>query len=109
MIRKHIADNFQRDISLKEALGIVTLGEYRLRGVKHDLNDIIAEAKINYTKDIMEFLESKYGNEFDKMEKICFVGGGGYFIDKKYAEHVETFAHSEYFNSIGNLLFTKQK
>ena len=51
-------------------------------------------------------LYSMHSNEFDKMEKICFVGGGGYFIDIKYAEHIDTFKHSEYFNAIGNLVFS---
>lgn len=105
MMRKHIGAEFDRDISLKEALPIVTQNSYRLRGEDYDLTDVVAEFKRDYTKDIMEFLESKYGNEFDKMEKICFVGGGGYFIDTKYAKHIQVFEQSEYYNAIGNLVF----
>lgn len=105
MMRKHISAEFGRDISLKEALPIVTQNSYRLRGEDYDLTEVVADFKRAYTKDIMEFLESKYGNEFDKMEKICFVGGGGYFIDTKYAKHIQVFEQSEYYNAIGNLVF----
>jgi len=105
MMQKHISTQFKKEISLKEALAIVTKGIYRLRGEEHDLKEQIAEFKANYTKDIMDFLEVKYGNEFDKMEKIYFVGGGGYFIDTKYAPHISVFEQSEYFNAIGNLVF----
>lgn len=105
MMQKHVKATFDRDITLKESLAIVTQGSYRLRGGVHDLKDEIKAFKEKYTKDIMEFLEMNYSNEFDKMEKICFVGGGGYFIDIKYAEHIDTFNHSEFFNAIGNLIF----
>jgi len=105
MMQKHIKGSFGRDITLKESLAIVTQGNYRLRGAVNDLSHEIKMFKEEYTRGIMDFLEAKYANEFDKMEKICFVGGGGYFIDIKYAEHIDTFRHSEYFNAIGNLIF----
>jgi len=105
MMRKHIGATFAREISLKEALPILTHGVYRLRGEEHDLSKVVAGFKEEYTKEIMSFLELKYGNEFDKMEKICFVGGGGYFIDPAYAKHIQVFEQSEYYNAIGNLVF----
>lgn len=105
MMQKHIKMNFDRDITLKESLAIVTQGNYRLRGAAHELEEVINGFKKEYTEGIMRFLEANYSNELDKMEKVCFVGGGGYFIDKKYAAHIETFQHSEYYNAIGNLIF----
>ena len=56
MMRKHISTEFNREISLKEALPIVTQNSYRLRGEDYDLTDVVVEFKRAYTKDIMEFL-----------------------------------------------------
>lgn len=99
-----ISDKYKREITLKEALAIVTNGEYRLRGEVFNLEKEIESFKKRYTVELMEFLEDNYENEFDKLEKVCFVGGGGYFIDPNYAQNIETFKISEYYNAIGNLV-----
>lgn len=103
-MQKHIKETYKREITLKEALGIVTKGSYRLRGETFDLSKEIETFKKRYTVELMNFLEERYGNEFDKLEKVCFVGGGGYFIDPDYARNIETFKISEYYNAIGNLV-----
>lgn len=104
LMQKHIKQTYGTNITNKEALKIIVEGKYKLRGQEHDLNELIADLKSSYTKDIMNFLESKYANEIDKLDAFVFVGGGGYFIDPQYAAHVKTFKNSEYYNAIGNLL-----
>lgn len=104
MMQDLILDRYKRDITLKEALAIVTSEQYRLRGEVYELKDEIEDFKRRYTVNLMDFLEERYENEFDKLEKICFVGGGGYFIDPKYSKNIQTFQISEYYNAIGNLV-----
>lgn len=106
-VQNHIKKEFEEEITLKESLAIVLNQKYRLRGETHELKDFVDNVKMNYTIEIMDFLEQKYKNEFDKLEAVCFVGGGGYFIDTKYAPHIQTFKSSEYYNAIGNLLMLK--
>lgn len=104
IIQKHIKKEFKKEITLKESLAIFLLKQYKLRGETYPLDELIVQVQLDYTKEIMEFLEQKYSNEFDKLDSVCFIGGGGYFIDKKYAKHIQTFENSEYYNAIGNLL-----
>ncbi|PAF46252.1 hypothetical protein BKH46_08410 [Helicobacter sp. 12S02634-8] len=107
LMQKYIKNEFQKEITLKEAL-VIFLGEsYKLRGQNHNLSEVVKTMKAQYTIKTMEFLEQKYSNDFDKMDAICFVGGGGYFIDGQYAQHIQTFKDSEYYNAIGNLLMLK--
>ncbi|RDU53354.1 hypothetical protein CQA49_06820 [Helicobacter sp. MIT 00-7814] len=103
-MQKHIKEKFNTNITNKEALKIIVEGKYKLRGEEHDLSSYIDELKKAYTQDIMNFLESKYSNEIDKLDAFIFVGGGGYFIDTQYTKHIRTFKNSEYYNAIGNLL-----
>lgn len=103
-MQKHIKATYNRNITNKEALKIIIDESYKLRGEVFDLSSFVSDLKKEYTKDIMEFLESKYSNEIDKLDAFVFVGGGGYFVDKKYTPHTMTFNNSEYYNAIGNLL-----
>ncbi|PAF53801.1 hypothetical protein BKH42_03475 [Helicobacter sp. 13S00482-2] len=109
MMQNHIREHFNKEITLKEALAVILCGEYKLRGQIHQLNKVVTDFKNSYTKDTMLFLEQKYGNEFDKLDAICFVGGGGYFINKEYASSIQTFKNSEYFNAIGNLITSEER
>lgn len=103
-MQKHIKGTYNRAITTKESLKIVVEEKYKLRGNEYDMSSFVSELKTNYTKEIMDFLESKYSNEIDKLDAFIFVGGGGYFVDKNYTSHTMTFKNSEYYNAIGNLL-----
>ncbi|RDU66458.1 ParM/StbA family protein [Helicobacter equorum] len=107
LMQSYIRETYNRNITNKEALKIIIEGKYKLRGEEHNLGELILNMKQSYTKGIMEFLESKYSNDIDKLDAFVFVGGGGYFIDPKYAAHVKTFKDSEYYNAIGNFLTAK--
>lgn len=108
LMQNYIRENYNKEITLKESLSIILEEEYKLRGQIHHLNSVVKDFKDRYTKETMLFLEQKYSNEFDKMDAICFVGGGGYFINKEYAPSIQTFKNSEYFNAIGNLLYSEK-
>lgn len=108
LMQNYIRENYNKEITLKESLSIMLEEEYKLRGQIHKLNSVVKDFKNRYTTETMMFLEQKYSNEFDKMDAICFVGGGGYFINKEYAPSIQTFKNSEYFNAIGNLLFSEK-
>ncbi|RAX56412.1 hypothetical protein CCZ01_09580 [Helicobacter monodelphidis] len=108
MMIKKIETDYKRAITLKEALRVILSGKYTLRGNEYDLSQDIQQFKKLYTDDIMQLLETYYSNELDKMDEIHFVGGGGYFIDENYTNHIKKHKNSEYFNVIGNLLYEKE-
>lgn len=108
LMQSYIRENYNKEITLKESLSIMLEEEYKLRGEIYQLNSVVKDFKNRYTNETMLFLEQKYSNEFDKLDAICFVGGGGYFINKEYAPSIQTFKNSEYFNAIGNLLFSEK-
>lgn len=108
-MQKYIKQHHNRNITSKEALKIIIEESYKLRGDVFDLSSFVSELKTSYTKDIMDFLESRYSNEIDKLDAFVFVGGGGYFVNKNYTSHTMTFKNSEYYNAIGNLLTISPK
>ena len=74
-----------------------------LRGSIYDLSEVINGFKSAYTEDLMQFLEKYYSNEFDKLEKIFFVGGGAHFINQDYSPNIISLKNPEYYNSLGYL------
>jgi len=104
MVQKYIKESFGKEINIKKAASILDSGEYFLRGETSDLKSVIEEFKTEYTKNLMNFLEKNYEDRIDDMEKIIFVGGGAYFIDKSYANNIAIVPNPEYYNAIGNLL-----
>lgn len=103
----YIQESFNRTITTREALKIVSDCTYRLRGENHDLSSVVAGFKQEYTAFLMDFLESKYAWAIDDMEQIHFVGGGAYFVDAEYSKNFIVHEKCEYFNVIGNLLSIK--
>jgi len=104
MVQKYIKESFNKEINIKKAASILDKGEYFLRGETNDLSNVIEKFKTEYTKTLMDFLEKNYEDRFDDMEKIIFVGGGAYFIDKEYSNNIAIVPNPEYYNAIGNLM-----
>lgn len=96
-----IKEKHGSDISQKEALEIFDKKCYKKRGEVFDYKKEFAKISADFTKNTMNLLEKKYSNELDKMDKVCFTGGGGYFIDPNYSKNILTFENSEYLNIIG--------
>lgn len=95
-----------RGITLHEAKDIIDTGVYRLRGQSHEFKEYVDEVKKGYLKELLELIESRYGDILDKCDFI-FLSGGGSTIFKTTDSgfiRVPKSAH-EYFNSIGFYLF----
>ncbi|CUU88637.1 PRTRC system protein D [Campylobacter hyointestinalis subsp. hyointestinalis] len=104
-MQDHIRKEYDKSMTIDQCLETIMKNGFLHRGEWFDMTDVVAKFKYEYAKQTMNFLEKNYGDEFDNMEKVCFVGGGAYFIDKNYAKNIEVFANSEYMNVIGNLIF----
>jgi hypothetical protein len=105
MVQRHIEKTYNREIAVKEALLILDTNKYMLRGNIYDLSEVITEFKKTYTEDLLNFLEKYYSNEFDKLEKIFFVGGGAHFINQEYSPNIIALKNPEYYNSLGYLFY----
>lgn len=113
-LREYIADSesFGDFLSVKETQEILKAGKYISYGEEHDLTDVIAKLKTNYTKYIMTRLQQTDKNIFKKFSKIFFVGGGAYYINIHEAGLMANIPEKafiipenpEFFNAIGNLL-----
>jgi len=103
-MKSFIVDQFKQNVSLKEATQIIEDGYYLLRGTKHDLRATISKFKNAYSKGLINFLEKKYGEYFDKSPQVFFVGGVAYFIDETVAENFKVVEKAEFYNSLGYLL-----
>lgn len=106
LVAKKVKELHSRNITLHEAKDIIDTGNYRLRGVSHNFKEYIDEVKKTYLKELLELIESRYGDILDKCDFI-FLSGGGSTIFKSTNNgfvRVPKTAH-EYFNSIGFYLF----
>lgn len=112
----YVQKTFFKTITIKEAQEVLETGVYKFRGKKHDISEVIAEFKQNYTKNLILFIEKHYNDIIDKMEGLYIVGGLGYMVDTSTLDpeiypdgFVQTFANSEYLNAMGNYIRIKEK
>lgn len=105
-IAQKVKEQHNRGITLHEAKDIIDTGVYRLRGQSHEFKEYVDEIKKDYLKELLELIESRYGDILDKCDFI-FLSGGGSTIFKTTSSgfiRVPKSAH-EYFNSIGFFKF----
>ena len=105
-VAKKVHEEHNRNITLHEAKEITDTGVYRLRGEAYPFKEYVDEVKKEYLKELLELIESRYGDILDKCDFI-FLSGGGSTIFKSTSNgfiRVPKSAH-EYFNSIGFFRF----
>ena len=95
-----------RGITLHEAKDIIDTGVYRLRGQSHEFKEYVDEVKKEYLKELLELIESRYGDILDKCDFIFLSGGGSTIFKTTDNGFIRTpkSAH-EFFNSIGFFRF----
>lgn len=106
LVAKKVKEEHGRGITLHEAKEIIDTNIYKLRGVSHNFKEYIDEIKKSYLKELLELIETRYGDILDKCDFI-FLSGGGSTIFKTTDSgfiRVPKAAH-EYFNSIGYYLW----
>lgn len=107
-VAKNVKTIHNRDITLHEAKEILDTGVYKLRGQKYDFSEVNKEIKKKYLKDLLNLIESKYGNMLDKCNFIYLSGGGSSFFntsEDKFYRVPKT--NHEFYNAIGFYLFGK--
>jgi len=103
-VRSLIASEYKYNVSIKEVTEIIENGYFDVRGKRYNIKEIIRKAKAAYTKGLTTFLENKYGEYFNKSEKVFFVGGVAYFISpSKENANFKVVGKAEFYNAIGYL------
>lgn len=109
-VANKVKEQYQRSITLSEAIEIIETGVYQLRGNKYPFKDFVDEVKTEYIKELLSLVETKYGKILDKCQFIFLCGGGSVFF--KTTENgfirVPKTAHS-FYNAIGFALFGLQQ
>lgn len=127
-IVEYLQDNYNLNISLKEAQTIVdTKGLFQKRGKKYDISEAVDSCLVDYLEMILNMIESRFGDSLDQIEGILVAGGLSYFFkyyleekkDPRVIELVEkhfpiSFIHMpvtdcEYMNAIAYLKILEEK
>lgn len=105
MVRAEVKEQFNRDITLREAKGVLDTKTYKLRGESYDMSSVVKSAIEAYTKRLYEVIEERYGPVIDKCDFIVLQGGGAMFFDNedKFFRVVKN--SSEFYNAIGFYLY----
>ncbi len=107
-----INEKHNRKIGLHEAKEIITSGTYKLRGQVFNYKDTITDIKRTYIKELLELVESRYGNILDKCDYIFLSGGGSaIFVSGNYMNNTILVPKSnhEYYNAIGQAMFGQEQ
>ena len=104
-IQQAIKEQYQKEITLREAKEIIDTGFYKLRGQRFDMESIIKEVCEAYTNEILALIEERYGNVLDKSDFVCLLGGGAEIIktDNPFFKVVKS--KPEFYNAIGFYLY----
>lgn len=109
MVRDKVKEIHQREITLREAKGVLDTKVYKLRGESHDFSKEVREAVDAYTKRLLVTVEEKYGPIIDKCDFIVLQGGGSMFFDTTDQFFRVVKNKSEFYNSIGFYLYGVSK
>lgn len=107
-----INNKHNRRISLHEAKEIITTGIYKLRGQTFGYANEILDIKREYIRELLELVESKYGNILDKCDYIFLSGGGSaIFVSGNYMNNTILVPKSnhEFYNAIGQAMFGQEQ
>lgn len=110
-VAKIIEAKHNRKISLHEAKDILNTGSYKLRGTIYDYQNEIIAIKKNYIKQLLELIESKYGNILDKCDYIFLSGGGSAIFSRGEYMGMQILvpkSNYEYYNAIGQAMFGQE-
>jgi hypothetical protein len=119
-VMDYLRKEYNMEVSVKEAQTIVdNAGRFVRRGREYNIGSKLDELIKSYLLDVLNLLESKFGEAIDAVDGILVCGGLSYFFEKyladeKFAKIVEdkhfptTFLHfpssdSEYFNAFSYL------
>lgn len=112
MVCDAIRKDYQREITISEAKGILDCGFYKLRGESYDMTQQIQQAKEIYIKQLIDLVEQKYSSIIDKCDFICLLGGGACYFENQQHNYIRAVKNkAEFYNSLGFYLFgcTKAK
>ena len=104
-LQQAVKEQYQKDITLREAKEILDTKVYKLRGQRYDMQEICNQVTKQYAQEILQLIEQKYGDIIDKCDFVCLLGGGALLVDPQ-----DPFFHvvqnkSEFYNAIGFYLF----
>ena len=104
-LQQAVKEQHSKDITLREAKEILDSGHYKLRGQIFDMQEVISKVCDDYTKEILELIEERYGNIIDKCDYVCLLGGGAEIIKTSDPFFKVVKNKSEFYNAIGFYLY----
>ena len=105
-VAKLINEKHSRSLSLQEAREVLDTGIYKLRGQKYDYSEEIEGLKKEYLKEILQIVNTRYGNILDKIDFLVLLGGGAYVFQNSQDGFIRCVHNeTEFYNSIGEYLF----
>jgi len=77
-----------------------------------DLSERIDGLIDEYTAELMNEINVRYGSDIDKLDSVYIVGGVAYLINPNIQGYpkgfIKTFKDSEYLNAIGNFIIAQK-
>ena len=77
-----------------------------------DLSERIDSLIDEYTQELMNEINVRYGSDIDKLDSVYIVGGVAYLINPNIQGYpkgfIKTFKDSEYLNAIGNFIIAQK-
>lgn len=104
-LQQAVKDQYQKDITLREAKEILDTKVYKLRGQRYDMQEICDKVTKQYASEILQLIEQKYGNIIDKCDFVCLLGGGAILVNPNDPFFQVVKNKSEFYNAIGFYLF----
>lgn len=105
ILQQKVKEKYQKDITVREAKEILDSGIYKLRGNSYDMREVITETCKLYQQEILQLIESKYGNVIDKCDFVCLMGGLAAIVKPTDSFFKVVKNKPEFYNAIGFYLY----
>ena len=111
-LKEIIKRDYGIDKNIKEAQFILNDRKFKHRGEMFDLSERIDGLIDEYTAELMNEINVRYGSDIDKLDSVYIVGGVAYLINPNIQGYpkgfIKTFKDSEYLNAIGNFIIAQK-
>lgn len=107
LLLDYIEEQYNTTFSIKECKAILDSGRFKVRGVEHVIQTKLEAIKKGYISQVQGLVEQEFGKVLDKTDKMRLFGGGSYMfqsVEDPFIEVPKT--RAEYYNSIGNYLYS---
>lgn len=105
---RHLKDEYQIGLSIKEGKDAIDNGYFRRRGKTYDIAEFLVIEKKTYLTYLESLIEQEFGKILDKVDFMVLFGGGAIIFRDQSSQFIRVPQNRiEYYNSIGYYLAGK--